>query len=175
MDAFQIAEQAQETVAEVYAMISRRFADNADLRALFLLLAEEERRHLQKIRLMGEQWREEGDYWQPTAEMDRLLALMEKTETLLASVLQLPQLSAEQALSIAAKLETDFAQVYNAFLESEDEEQIRNLFELLLQHGPGHAELFARFEHGSTESSPAARRRRQTLSQPPLRAPNDEG
>lgn len=164
MDAFQITEQAQETIAEVYALISRRFADDSDLRALFLMLSEEERRHVQKIRELGTAWREEGDYWQPTSQMDRLLALMEQTEEMLASLFQRPRFTPEQALELAAKLERDFDEVRRALFESEDEPQLRDLFKLLMQHGHGHDELFARLKQGNPASSPAAQRRLATLT-----------
>lgn len=170
MDAFELTEKAQQAIAEVYAALSNRFRETPDLRALFLMLAEEERRHLHKVRSLGEAWRAEGDYWQPMAEMHQLLGLVERTEEALAALFTRPNLLPQQAFQIAGELEGYFERVHQALIDSEDEPQIQELFELLKEHGPGHQELFARLKQGSTERSPAARRRHDTLTRG-IRAP----
>lgn len=165
MDVFALAEQAELTVAEIYTIFCKRFHDDADLRALFGLIAEEERGHARYIRQTAASWRADGD-WEPSGDLLRLAELSDRAEMLLATVLRQEDMSAQQAIDLAAKLEQDFHEVHAQILAGDEAPELRDLFVRLTADDHGHTELFERLRRGTLKSSPAARSRRETMELP---------
>lgn len=170
MDVFALAEQAELTVAEIYTILCKRFEDDADLRALFGLLAEEERGHARQIRQVAAAWRADGD-WEPSGDLLRIAELTEKAEALLAILLRREEMSAQDAMTLAAQLEHDFHEIHAQVLAGEQAPELRDLFLKISQHEHGHQELFERLRRGTLVSSPASRKRRSTMEQPPVAKP----
>lgn len=149
MTVFELAEQIELTIAEIYKMLASRFVDNGDLRALFTLLAQEELAHARRVKEVANAWDDEdGDGWSLDLEESHMQQLLDKAEDALAMTLQRTNLSGKEALEMTDGLEQAFHAAHAEALAADIAPELQSLFEELASADSAHLELIARAKRG---------------------------
>lgn len=144
MDAFAIAEQAEHAVGDIYRILASYFAFDPDLRALFVLLEQEERAHARRVRGLAERRAARGATWQPALDVKRMQRLLRRARAFHHELARADVIEAEAALRLSMDLEDAFGAAHAEALAHERDPELRELFAVLSEHDYGHRELLAR-------------------------------
>lgn len=156
MTVFELAELIEQTAAEIYKMLAARFEDKPNYRALFTLLAHEERAHGKHVKEIAAKWDEgeDGAGWSMDFEESHLQQLLEKAEDVLAMVLQRTNLPEKEALEIATEIEVAFKDAHASALAADLLPELKELFAELEKHDVAHIQLIARASEGNFPPPP---------------------
>jgi len=140
----QKAEELELLAAELYRALAGRFDGSA--RALFLRLAEEEKQHASRVRLLSARARHDRRLVSSMpAETDELDAMLAEVAEALGRVRAGAwDGDSERALGRAAELEARFSKAHAHCLTRDAHPELRAFFEQLAAQDEAHRELLAR-------------------------------
>lgn len=147
-DVFELAERAELAVSAIYVQLSRHFRENPELRALFGLLASEEKAHARRVREVANLWRDKGVAVAPCLDTPHLARLTAHAEDLRDQLARADKIDEASAFGLAASMEHDFGVAHAEALTQVHDPLLTMLFEELAKDDQGHAALLARNGEG---------------------------
>jgi rubrerythrin len=85
-EVFKTAERIENVAAAIYAFFAKQFADDPDLRALFVRLETEEQQHASRVRLLASRYRSDSKLLANVPGGPELDACLAQAEAALAEV-----------------------------------------------------------------------------------------
>ncbi|MBW2732506.1 MAG: hypothetical protein JRH20_08920 [Deltaproteobacteria bacterium] len=152
MDAFSIAELAEEISGEIYDTLAAFFVESPALQRLFAKLAEEEREHAQRVRDLAGLWRESGKPWTPALDVERMVFLVDRARVFRDSLGQAEVIEPTNAIRLAASMEQDFNAAHAEAMAKEQNPEMKALFEQLAEGDDGHSELLLQLANMDVET-----------------------
>jgi rubrerythrin len=138
-----LAERAEALSAEVYAALAARFEADAEARALFVRLRDEEYQHASRIRLLAARYRHDSRLLgKTTVGIPELEELLRDGAGAIADIREgrwpddLPGVKAE-----LVRLERRLTRAHAEIIAQSGHEAVKDLFEQLAQQDEAHAVL----------------------------------
>lgn len=143
VDAFSIAELAEEVAGEIYDILAAFFEDKPALQQLFSKLAEEEREHAERVRDLAKVWHRDKRAQPPALDVARMCQLVERARAFRDSLREAEVIDPYDAIRLAASIENDFNAAHAEAMAKERNPGMKALFEELAEGDEGHNELLA--------------------------------
>ena len=137
------AKRVELAAAAIYAALARRFAGDAEARALFQRLEAEEVQHATRVRLLGARYRHDSKLLERiTSDGRQLDQLIAESEAVLAAIdAGRWGRDLDEVKQNLAALEDRFMEAHADLIAREGNPELRRFFELLARQDEGHVRL----------------------------------
>ena len=160
---FEVAKQAEGAIAALYSVLATKFVEKPELRALFTMLAEEERSHVRRVVEFERRWKAAGHLDMPDLEAERMTRLTERIDELRVELAASARIDPVEAVRLAGAIEKDFHAVHAEAMAKNRDPLCVAFFAEMSKLDGGHRELDRRMmelidrKKSPTNATPAPR------------------